>query len=1148
MTWEHPVANIGQRPETLSLKDAFRASQVGPLRSEELAQPLPTVGTEPLDRWQRWADEHDYLTAQFVQREAQLEADERAVAAEIQNAKTRLDQTVNSAPKDIQKAWSNERRSVVAPSAADPISAQWTPGGLCQELQAARATLDQLLSKINSNYSAVAKRSAMLRGAAVRVDLIPSYEAAVRFIRRLEAQLEPVKVKKQAAREDFQRDSKALALAACRDLTAINVSHQTSLGKIAPSGHDFGSGAWDSWSPPSKVRESLWYWQSVPEGLAAKIAGPECGVDSGSVRDSEVVGDFRTVPGFLWWNTKGQENTTASSSVRSMILRLMASIPPGKARFTFIDPLGSGNNVAPFLELADWDPLLVDTKAWCQQREISEKLSELNAHLELVIQKYLKGRFESIEDYNVAAGEVAEPYRFVVVFDFPAQFDEQSAHLLARLVQNGQRCGVYVLVVHNGDQSPPYGVNLDVTLRGLHRMPLRADIARSAGDLAKPAIAGQQSLIDGRHLPPPPPVGNRQRAWLRSDTPPELRFDRDAPSRNLFTRVMLSVGESGRGSNDIVVSPERVSELVAAAMNAKARSDLPVAKIPVRLDDVSTWWTGDTSRGLAVPIGRSGARDAAMFAVDTAILSGGLVVGRPGSGKSTLMHALICGAATWYSPDEVEMYLLDFKQGVEFLSYGELALPHARCVAIESEREFGVAILESVAAELSRRAQVFKDTGPGIVNITDWRTRTSQVMPRILVVIDEFQELLNRSDSLANRAAQLLDNLIRQGRAFGIHVLLGSQSLSSIDTAGTGVNAVFRLLPIRIVLPSDSSDATAALGDRNDAAQYLTRQGEGVYNDAGGNPDHNVRFQGTLISDAQRHAIIAAARKRADDSGFTQRPRVFNGQVPAQIDLAPERFVEDMRAAGLKALRIPIGTPVTLDPDVVIEMTREAGANLAFACRDDELTDGFGVVALAALAAQIADQGGRLHFVDCTSADSSTESWIQPLLTSGVFEMHRPRALPELLARLRLEVSQRLDADETRAAPVVVVVWGVHRARDLDPEGAGFGAVGSSEAPDSASDMEWIIRNGPEVGFHMVIWADSPASLGRRLTRAAIRDCSWRVSAHLNDMDADRFEVKASTLKPNQLACANVEADRHWRVRGYARPSAEWIKAVAQAI
>ncbi len=82
-----------------------------------------------------------------------------------------------------------------------------------------------------------------------------------------------------------------------------------------------------------------------------------------------------------------------------------------------------------------------------------------------------------------------------------------------------------------------------------------------------------------------------------------------------------------------------------------------------------------------------------------------LVAGRTGSGKSTLLHALIVNVALNYSPDEVELYLIDFKKGVEFKVYATYNLPHASVVAIESEREFGISVLQRLDKELRERGR-----------------------------------------------------------------------------------------------------------------------------------------------------------------------------------------------------------------------------------------------------------------------------------------------------------------------------------------------------------------------------------------------------------------------------------------------------------
>src|SRR5690606_7428326 len=82
-----------------------------------------------------------------------------------------------------------------------------------------------------------------------------------------------------------------------------------------------------------------------------------------------------------------------------------------------------------------------------------------------------------------------------------------------------------------------------------------------------------------------------------------------------------------------------------------------------------------------------------------------------GSGKSTLFHVIVTNLAAWCSPDQVEFYLVDFKKGVEFKCYATHKLPHARVVAIESDREFGLSVLQRVDEELKRRGDLFRKLG-----------------------------------------------------------------------------------------------------------------------------------------------------------------------------------------------------------------------------------------------------------------------------------------------------------------------------------------------------------------------------------------------------------------------------------------------------
>src|SRR5207302_748313 len=111
------------------------------------------------------------------------------------------------------------------------------------------------------------------------------------------------------------------------------------------------------------------------------------------------------------------------------------------------------------------------------------------------------------------------------------------------------------------------------------------------------------------------------------------------------------------------------------------------------------------------PLGRAGATKRQHLQLGRGTAQHVLIAGKTGSGKSTLLHALIINLALHYSPDEVEFYLIDFKKGVEFKTYASHELPHARVIAIESEREFGLSVLQRLDVELKQRGELFRERG-----------------------------------------------------------------------------------------------------------------------------------------------------------------------------------------------------------------------------------------------------------------------------------------------------------------------------------------------------------------------------------------------------------------------------------------------------
>ena len=228
------------------------------------------------------------------------------------------------------------------------------------------------------------------------------------------------------------------------------------------------------------------------------------------------------------------------------------------------------------------------------------------------------------------------------------------------------------------------------------------------------------------------------------------------------------------------------------------------------------------------------------------------------------------------------MYLIDFKKGVEFKTYATHNLAHARVVAIESEREFGLSVLQKLDSELKTRGEMYRAVGAQ--DVASYRAaRPDEDLPRMLLLVDEFQEFFIEDDKLAQEASLLLDRLVRQGRAFGIHVHLGSQTLSG---AYSLARSTLGQMAVRIALQCSESDAHLILSEENSAARLLSRPGEAIYNDANGLVEGNHIFQIVWLGDDRREEYLKALDRLTDARGLRPKSKqiVFEGNTPAYLE------------------------------------------------------------------------------------------------------------------------------------------------------------------------------------------------------------------------------------------------------------------------
>jgi S-DNA-T family DNA segregation ATPase FtsK/SpoIIIE len=145
----------------------------------------------------------------------------------------------------------------------------------------------------------------------------------------------------------------------------------------------------------------------------------------------------------------------------------------------------------------------------------------------------------------------------------------------------------------------------------------------------------------------------------------------------------------------------------------------------------------------------------------------GLVVGATGSGKSELLRALICQLAQRHGPDELALLLIDHKGGAALQELSRLPQV-AGLVTNLASADDAARVRSSLCSEVQRRQLVLREAG---VESREALVATGAHLPRLVVVIDEFGELLDTDPDLL----EVLVRIGRLGRSLGIHLVLSSQ-------------------------------------------------------------------------------------------------------------------------------------------------------------------------------------------------------------------------------------------------------------------------------------------------------------------------------------------------------------------------------------
>ena len=566
-----------------------------------------------------------------------------------------------------------------------------------------------------------------------------------------------------------------------------------------------------------------------------------------------------------------------TAAIREYLLRAFQCLPPDLLEVTVCDPVRMGASLNGFQGLLDNRKPFAGGKFPTVAPEIEAALLRLYGAIEKFLQEECTGKICDWVSYNAAHPSRPRVFRILAMFDLPDQLTDTAASYLAKIVENGPKCGVLPLL------------SLDQKKLDPHRhAAVKASLDTFAWDATqlRNEIGGFKPLRNIRLLAEEPCAMPDDAAIAAALS----GLCADYAERDRFAGSLESVWEN------------------------------------------EPFWGATSKDGLEATIGwDEESREPVRFALGDQPVHA-LLGGTSGSGKSNLLHVLLHSLCHRYSPRELNLYLLDYKEATEFNAYAHPLLPHAAGIATESDVEYGISVLRHLERERVHRSDMFKDAG--VKDIREFRARTGAAMPRILLVVDEFQRLFDGVKAGAE-AETLFRNLLKLGRAAGIHLLMATQTLNGLQNI-VSIRTFLSQMACRLALKCTPEDSATLLSMDNLAAANLPGPPHGILNNDLGKKSANVRLCIPLAdSDVCKRHLEKLSDAASSRGERVSDCRVFRGTA---LPKSPSDDALALQSANSTGLQIAIGRTVDFEAEpVFVDM---AGKNLLAVMRQPAISGG----------------------------------------------------------------------------------------------------------------------------------------------------------------------------------------------------------------
>lgn len=503
-----------------------------------------------------------------------------------------------------------------------------------------------------------------------------------------------------------------------------------------------------------------------------------------------------------------------------LLIRLLSTSPLNKLQLILIDTKSIGKHFKSIRKILHND-FIYNQRILTYGKEIAQSLKDLADYMESILQNQLVG-YKDWASFNADNPKMPLPLKVLIIFGFDNEFNTESMLYLSRITRFGIEAGILPIIILDKDIESSNDRNKKAVLENIANF-------KNIDNFLDETIPNLESLELKPHL-----------EKLPSENELEQFLDSINEFYNLDSQIKYNIGDL--------------------------------------LED-NAFFSKNSADGICVPIAKDMNERIVEFKigfVDSEHHT--LIGGRSGSGKSNFLHALISSLAFHYPPDELELFLLDYKEGVEFNAYTNPILKHASLVAIHSDVQYGKSFLEYIIESKNERAELFKKH-----NVKEFKDyRKIGKLARLVIIIDEFQVLL-MNGKISMQIISLFVEILRKGRSYGIHLVLSTQSLRGIQA---DIGSMKGQIGNRIALLMDVQDSMNILSNDNSAAANLSGKPYGILNFNGGVKESNILVKLPFASETSLKQILHKIAKETKRSKISET-RIYDGE---EIIYLPKSF------------------------------------------------------------------------------------------------------------------------------------------------------------------------------------------------------------------------------------------------------------------